>query len=400
MNEVLRILAVDDDVTVADSIKRNLETTDWTSLGLDVQEVSVLVENNFARALETLDERKFDIAILDILQENAEGTKEPLDRFEAGMNLFDAIRRRQFVPLIFYAGDPRPAEEFANPPFVQAVSKIDGAQALTQAIASIVECGLPEVLRLVERNVDSVVRDFFADFLEGNWPQLSNSKPDTAFLLARTLGHEFVAKADLIAQSLDESAQSPEDGSIHPHRYYAVPPRTYHSAGDIYCQGESEHCSRLSDDCDYWVLLTPTCDMVGLGLNGHPRVPKAERVLLAECRPIEEFPLHQKWSARMDAGCDVEQADKALAPLLGSRPRGQEDRFLFLPAAWDMPDLMVDLQRVTSIEASELLAMKKVASLDSPFTETLTQRYARLMGRVGTPDLDVAEAIERMRSRR
>ena len=61
---------------------------------------------------------------------------------------------------------------------------------------------------------------------------------------------------------------------------------------------------------------------------------------------------------------------------------------------------MVDLQRVTSIEANELLAMNKVASLDSPFTETLTQRYARLMGRVGGPDLDIAAAIERMRSRR
>ena len=332
MNATLRILVIDDDPAVADSIKRNLETTDWTSLGLDVREVSAFVETGFAHALNTLDESKFDIVILDILQENVEGTKDPLDRFEAGVSLFGAIRKRQFVPLIFYAGDPRPAEEFANPPFVQAISKIDGPQALTWAIASIVECGLPDVMRLVERNVDSIVRDFFADFVENNWPQLSNSKPDTAFLLARTLGHEFVAKADLIAQSFDESAERPEDGSIHPHRYYAVPPRTHHSAGDIYRQGESIQCSRLSDDCKYWVLLTPTCDMVGLGLDGHPRGPKAERVLLADCRTIEEFPLHQKWASRMDAGCGIEQADKALAPLLGSRPPGQEDRFLFLPA--------------------------------------------------------------------
>ena len=400
MSEALRILVIDDDQSVADSIKRNLESTMWDSLSLDVDEVSAFVETSFSLALNTLEENKFDIAILDILQENVEGSREPLDRHEAGVILFERIRERQFVPLVFYAGDPRPAEGFANPPFVQAISKIDGPQALTQAIVSIVESGLPQMLRLIKQNVDAIVRGFFADFLEHNWPQTSNSRPDAAYLLARTLGHEFVSKADLIAESIDQHAETPADGSVHPHRFYAVPPRTHHSAGDIYCQGGSERSSRLSEDCSFWVLLTPTCDMVGLGSDGNARSPKAERVLLADCRAIEEFPQFEKWAARIDAGCDMKQADEELARLLSSQPTGQQDRYFFLPAAWDLPNLLVDLQLVTSVDAKGLLAMKKAASLDSPYAEALSQRYARLIGRIGAPDLDIPAAIERMRSSR
>ena len=400
MSEALRILVIDDNQSVADSIKRDLESSDWNSLGPEFHGVSAHIETSFANALVTLSEHEFDIVILDILQDNAQGSTEPLERYAAGLGVYRDTRERQFVPLIFYAGDPRPVEEFANLPFVQAISKGDGAQALRQAIVSIAESGLVQILRLIKQNVDAIVREFFADFLERNWTKLSNSRPDAAYLLARTLGHEFVSKADLIAQSIDEHAESPEDGSVHPHRFYAVPPRTHHGAGDIYREGESGRCDRLSEDCSYWVLLTPTCDMVGLGHDGHARSPRAESILLADGRAIEEFPQYENWTSLMDAGTDPEQADKAIAPLLRSRPAGQEDRFLYLPAAWDLPNLLVDLQRVTSIDAQELLAMKKVASLDSPYAEALTQRYTRLMGRVGAPDLDISAAIERMRSSR
>jgi hypothetical protein len=42
---------------------------------------------------------------------------------------------------------------------------------------------------------------------------------------------------------------------------------------------------------------------------------------------------------------------------------------------------------------------ERVASLDSPFAESLQAKMTRYLGRIGTPDIDVDLALERFKAR-
>ena len=42
--------------------------------------------------------------------------------------------------------------------------------------------------------------------------------------------------------------------------------------------------------------------------------------------------------------------------------------------------------------------LERLASLDSPFAEALLARFTRYFGRLGTPDLDVAVLLQRLRT--
>ena len=76
--------------------------------------------------------------------------------------------------------------------------------------------------------------------------------------------------------------------------------------------------------------------------------------------------------------------------------RQQPGRYHYVPAAWTVPDLIVDNQRVVSVPYDDLAThYEKVASLDSPFAEELVHRFARFIGRLGTPDLDLDAIVAR-----
>ncbi len=103
----------------------------------------------------------------------------------------------------------------------------------------------------------------------------------------------------------------------------------------------------------------------------------------------------------MNAQSAYEEAgskQKKLERLLRSRPhRRQEDRHHYLPAAFEVPDLVVDNQEIVHIAYEQLDLYRRVASLDSPYSEELSHRFNRYMGRLGTPDLDIPTALQRMK---
>ena len=142
------------------------------------------------------------------------------------------------------------------------------------------------------------------------------------------------------------------------------------------------------EDADerFYVILTPSCDLV---LRSGKM--KAEMVVLSECIQLGSRKEYQDWKSEPSSS-----NKERLRRLLTSRPKGQEDRYFYLPAAWNVPDLVADLQKVTSIPRKELESYRKIASLDSPFAEALSYRFNRYMGRVGVPDLDIDGVLDRL----
>jgi hypothetical protein len=154
-------------------------------------------------------------------------------------------------------------------------------------------------------------------------------------------------------------------------------------AGDLY-RGQ------IGDQSGYWVLLSPSCDLV----TGRE---KAEWVLLARCLPLSEQTEHQGWQAGLPQPSRT--ADDRLRSILrNNRQGGQAERFYFLPGTLTLSDLVVDFQQLVTLPREQMTTLERLASLDSPFAEVLLARFGRYFGRLGTPDLDLDVILNRLRS--
>ena len=117
----------------------------------------------------------------------------------------------------------------------------------------------------------------------------------------------------------------------------------------------------------------------------------------ARCLPLTEQVEHQQW--RDGLPTPSRTSVRKLQDLLrNNRQDSQSERFFFLPGALSLPDLVVDFQQLAALQREHLGGLERLASLDSPFAEALLARFTRYFGRLGTPDLDVAVLLQRLRT--
>ena len=390
MTDCWRILIVDDESELGETLSDLLESY---TLASDPRPIRTRFERSFDKAVDLLSSETFDILVLDI-----RGESGPTPTDEAGIEVFDEIRRRRFIPIIFYTALPDVSADISNAPFIQTVSKIaeEPLADLKRAIDNVMSSGLPHLLQSVSSHLDDVERAFMADFVEQNWPSLVDRPEDIAYLLSRRLAVSFEEGAESLAQELGRAGRTTLGDVVHPTRYYVQPPHSNYRMGDLLAaprlteegEGERENSGEREDtDGTLYVILTPSCDLV---LRAGKI--KAEMVVLSECRPLKSFRDYLNWERAPSENVG------RLRRLLTSRPKGQEDRYFYLPAAWNVPDVVADLQRVASIRCDELESYRKIASLDSPFAEALSYQFNRYMGRVGTPDLDIDGVLHRLKT--
>ena len=348
----------------------------------DPRPITTRFEESFDNAVELLASETFDILVLDI---RGKSGHTPSD--EAGIVVFDEIRKRRFIPIIFYTALPDVSIGISNTPFVQTVSKIavDPITDLQVAIENVISSGVPYLLQSVSNHLADVERAFMADFVENNWPDLVDRPEDVAYLLSRRLAVSFEEGAESLAQELGQVDQTTRADTVHPTRYYVQPPNPNYRMGDLLAIPSS---TKENADERLYVVLTPSCDLVLRSAS-----MKADMVVLAECLPLDGFKEYQDWKSK-----SISKNRELLRKLLTSRPKGQEDRYFYLPAAWNVPDVVADLQSVTSIPCKELESYRKMASLDSPFAEALSYQFNRYMGRVGMPDLDIDGVLRRLKT--
>lgn len=389
MADSWKILVVDDDEIVAGTTAAFLTRIDDDGN----EETRAVAESSFERSLALLREGNVDILVLDVRDQGMD-SKGILgdENVDFGIDVFQEIRSQKFLPIIFYTALPHLVTSLSNPPFVQIVSKGersgiddlgDSEDRLRVAVEQVFGSGLPHLLRAIRRHVETSTREFMVDFIEKNWSYIDNSKADFAYLLARRLIVSLEARAEAFAGELGYYTGLDSVKGVHATRYYIVPlTEDHYRMGDII-----RGLQNIDGDVDsLYIILTPSCDLV------EDRV-KADNVVLAECVPLQDFQEYNNWMEK-----DTRATKTKLLSLLRSRPdKGQEDRYHYLPAAWQTPDLIVDLQRIKHISYDGLEKCTKVASLDSPFSEALANRFNRYIGRVGTPDLDFDSALDRMR---
>lgn len=330
---------------------------------------------------------------------------------DRGLNAYEAIKQRRFVPVVFHTALPDLAVDLDSPPFTSVVSKLDEDEAkIRKAVIEAFDSGLPELNRALTSHVESLHRQFMSEFVRKHWSTFGGRQHqgDLAHLLVRRLAMSLTEGAPALAPYLDTVDDRGTDGSkIHPMRMYIVPPVGSWTTGDIleYSadsrpqlsaegeeQGDVQDAEAQGAATHYWVMLTPACDLV-------EERRKADFVVMARCLPLEDTPEYRKWSSQTSNTNGASTAARtSMEKLIGNNRGGQRERYYFLPAAWDTPNLVVDFQQVIHVQYEKILESRRLATLDSPYSQSLISQFTRYLGRMGAPDLSTTTVMQRLQS--
>jgi CheY-like chemotaxis protein len=373
-----RILHVDDDEDVRRSVKDYLEAESIPGWG----QPEVSSTGDFHDALRRLEAERFDLVILDVRLGSQDEEGISVEE-EAGVKTLAAIRERRFVPVVFWTGLPGNVSHLESP-LVSVGEKTQRLPALLEYVHGAFHTRLPALNRALLRMVEDEQRRYMWEFVAQHWQTLQEVEDHTAvaYLLARRLARSISGPGIVgIARALDENVAAFVSGAeIHPVELYVQPPLLDQGllVGDI--------LNGFSNGRDgWWLTLTPSCDLIN---------EKADFVLLAAAEPLPAHPLVMKWSAAKPG--QHKTARGKVESLVRQKTGGQDDRWLYLPEAIAVPDLVVDMQRLISIPCDEAKALRHVASLDSPFAEEAVNRFNRYYGRIGTPNFDATPIMERL----
>ncbi len=381
------VLVVDDEEVICDQIKRAL---DGEEIIKDKEYLKIITQTNFEKSLDDLETYRIDLIILDV-------RKGPVviragDVEEAGELTLKKIQEKRYIPVIFYTAIPSEIEHLQKP-LIRIIQKETNHKILLKPITEILKTPFPSMNRALISHIEKNQADYLRDFISSHWEQFGNipNQFDLVYLLLR----RFVLSIsnDGIKQLLRELDAPPEmygnNPVIHPMQYYIYPPiEIAPLTGDIFKWkvGEKE---------EYLIFLTPSCDLV-IG-----RI-KAEKVLLARCKLLSEQKEYKNWICEYQISKffdkytpwkkieKVIKAEEKLHSLLkNNRQNSQSERFFYLPGVIGIPDLIVDFQDIENFERSTLSKLERIASLDSPFAESLSSRFIRYYGRIGSPDLNI-----------
>ena len=374
-----QLLFVDDDAEICKQVKEYLEG-ERISATDDHMYVETLTD--FDNALEALEQHRFDLLILDVrLGSQVSESKAE----EAGIKTLKEIKQRRFAPIIFYTALPRLAKNLETA-LIRLVRKTEGLPRLLKVVEEIFDGHLPIVNRALISHLERVQRDYMWDFVEEHGPEFINTPDRTAlaYLLARRLAMSLSGSGigELAKDLGDSTGISVVGNKVHPMQYYVMPPvEKSPLTGDLY-RGS------IGQRDGYWVLLTPSCDLV----TGRE---KAKWVLMAPCVLLTEEQEYKDWNNNFS-----ETKEKKLKALLSNNRsnRQQPERFYFLPGALELPDLVVDFQQLVTLPREQMENLERLASLDSPFAEAVLTGFSRYFGRLGTPDLDIDFIVDRLQS--
>lgn len=346
-NNYWQLLVVDDDIDCCQQVREFLEG-EKVICGSE-KSLHVVTLTSFDEALNEIEKRRFDLLILDVRVGSYEHTCRSEE--EEGIKTLEAIRKRRFLPVVFYTNLPLAVGNLENP-VIRVVKKTDGLSQLLVTIKEMFDTRLPDINRALIRHLERIQRDYMWDFVVSHWKQFGdNPGPELVFLLARRLALSLSGQGiQELAQDLGITSVVVNTQKVQPVEYYVIPPvENKPLAGDLY-QGD------IGERSGYWVLLTPTCDIWQ---------DKSEWVLLAYCELLVNQSEYKEWAEALP-GASNRKRDKIEKLFKNNRQNHQAERYFYLPGVFNLPHLIVDFQQLITIPRHELDKLERIASLDSP----------------------------------
>ena len=344
----MKILFVDDDRSAVKPIEDALDDADgeikhdWT---------------DFPEANRKIDAFLPDIIVLDLF------VGRPQDGEATGTDTLAMIWDHHFCPVILYSANPDIAgENYREHPFIKTITK--GSDSDQEAVAAI--CDLrPVVDRLAA--VQEEARKAFSIALRYVSQHAPRDNGDAVAVVHRAARRRLAALLDdttATGRPLDAWEQ------------YVFPPVSSNiQLGDVLRLKDGN-----KDPESYRVVLTPSCDLV----RSNGREAKVKNVMVARCCSVAE------------ALSMIGLGDNLKKTLRSSRFRdiltvGFGGSIIPFPALGkSIPSMAANLKDLQLIPLNEVDAKYEiVASVDSPFRETVAWAYIQTAARPGLPDRDI-----------
>ena len=314
-----------------------------------------------------------DVVILDL-----EGVPNT-PRFE-GFNLRDFIWDNRFCPIVVYSAFVEDYEaEYEEHPLIKTVQKGSGSP---QRVLISVQEVLPVVQAL--RETRSQVDRRFWEAMKEIAPiavKTVNSEEGIAEVIIRCGRRRIAATMDIAAQG---------ETPVASWEQYLYPPVSEDpELGDILKTSGGD----VDDPDSFRLVLTPSCDMVSIDC----RAPKTTSALVAKCRSTADG----LEMINMQGSGNQRHKDKLQTAILN---QGFYQSAIPIPRLIGAIPSMVanlrDLQLIPIDQIGPTAQFHRVASIDSPFRETVAWAYMQISCRPGLPDRDTSswadEIVEAM----
>ncbi|MFC9398543.1 hypothetical protein ACFTWS_36125 [Streptomyces sp. NPDC057027] len=376
-----RVLVVDDDPRMVARVKELLRD----DLPEDLRNVEFEETEDFETAQKLLTEKDFDLVVLDV--RDAPHGRSSAEYEARGHALYDVIAETRWLPVVFFTGVPQQVRDLEAPPLVSIVTKNDLDQ-LGPAVEAGLRSGVSGLRRRITELVETKTRVFMGRTVAPHWREFAHADPDElAMVIVNRLAAELRENALIEMGYTKDGAAEPGADHAPAARLYLMPTVTgYLTATDL-----------LVDDQDqWWIVLTPACDLYEDDPKNvtNPRKAKAEYVRLAKADRVltksggSESPAVIKLVDGNPSNSEKNAAKAAFSD--------KQNRYRYLPGFLDIPDLLVDFENVCSVPLKDMESYRRVATLDSPFSEWMLNAYSRSVGRIGIPGISTEEILTRL----
>lgn len=357
----IKILMIDDDVTICKQIKELLD--DEIIKG---NTIKLEYSNEFEQGVSMLKDKTYDLIILDLYKGKPSITNIDMP----GEQILEYIKGSCFIPVIFFSGLVNPIQHLKSD-VVRIVRKSDGTGELKKEIESVFDSKLPLIKRKIDDYLNESMRYYFWEFVHPNWESLKEIEDDVSlgYLLIRRLANSL--SKEQIIKLLDDPKIKPEKS--HPMEFYVYPPVTEeYETGDV-----------LKKDYAFFVLLTPSCDFV---LRDGKR--KAQNTLLVPATLLKDTEEYKSFKRNENP----DNTEK-LKRLIEDR---KSDRYFFLPEIPIIPNCILDFQNIFVVSTDSLTQYTKIAKLDDPYAQSMLANFIRYYNRVGHEDIDSDHIIQNL----
>lgn len=304
-----------------------------------------------------------DIIILD--------WKDDADKIDVGNNILDHIWNICFRPIIIFSANAAVidiSDKMKESSFLKVISKGDEQPVIdflrdTQKFVSALATYRKDMGKAVISSLNSVDLMKSEDDIEDNAVGYVLSKRTSAFFDKEFTGELSPSWVQYLCPPVSESLCV---------------------CDIIRIKSQEAHFNSVGSPEEYFLILTPSCDMVGEG----EREPKVSHVLCARCFPKEKF---------HECALSKEPSKGNIKSTVSKLNLGYCKSFVAVPGFADMiPYMTVDLKKLELIElpkiAVSLGSIKetdeyvRIASIASPYREQIVWAYMQNACRPGVPD--------------
>lgn len=312
--------------------------------------------NSFDENLHYIEDYDPDVIVLDL--QNGENPIFP------GVSIVKNIWEKSFRPVCVFSGQIVNAsisrEEYPSP-LIKFIDKGD-EKPVIEYLSRIAP--YTKIIKTVQKKMREVYKHSF-DVLD--------------YAIQDGIQDENIIAYLCNSRMRDSFSSELQDSALPAWGQYIYPSLSRHlSTGDVVCFKE-ELNSKPPQERTYFVIMSQSCDII------HKKI---SHILALKCK--------SKKTLRDDL-CLSSNDQKAREKLHGILNAGYLNNFFILPSFGEiLPDLIVDLKDIYTIEYKDLEKYEKIISLSSPYCERLVWAYMQNACRPSVPSLDVQKWSEKL----